>query len=77
MDFAETFGQVLKAHRKAAGYSQEELAHRTDMHSTTVSLYERGLRKPTLHSVFILARALEIQPSVLVAEFESMDPEID
>ena len=77
VDLAETFGQVLKKHRTAAEFSQEELAHRAEMHSTTLSMYERGERRPTLHTVFILARALGIKPSLLVTEVEGFQPELD
>lgn len=72
MNLGTAFGQVLKAHRLKAGFSQEELAFRADMHSTTISLYERGERQPSLYTVFILARALEIQPASLVAEIQQM-----
>ncbi len=70
------FGQVLKKHRMEAGFSQEELAFRADMHSTTISLYERGERQPTLHTVFILSHALEILPATLVAEVQGLKPVI-
>ncbi|MBC2592759.1 helix-turn-helix transcriptional regulator [Ruficoccus amylovorans] len=68
------FGAVLKEHRKTAGLSQEELAFRAGMHSTAISLYERGLRQPTLHTVFTLAQVLELRPSALVADMEGLKP---
>lgn len=70
------FGQVLKTQRLQAGFSQEELAFRAGMHTTTISLYERGERQPTLHTVFILSRALEILPATLVAKEQSLKPVI-
>ena len=76
MEFGIAFGQVLKTHRLQAGFSQEELAFRASMHSTTISLYERGERQPSLHSVFILSRALEILPATLVAEVQDLKPVI-
>lgn len=60
-----------------AGFSQEELAFRAGMHSTTISTYERGLRKPTLHTVFILAKALELKPDQMVAEVWELKPITD
>lgn len=76
MEFGQAFGQVLKAHRKAAGFSQEELAHRACMHSTAISLYERGLRQPTLHTVFNLSHVLGLQPSQIVSEVEALSPKL-
>lgn len=72
VELSIAFGQVLKAHRKNAGYSQEELAHRAGMHSTAISLYERGRRQPTLYTVFNISHVLGIQPSSLVAELEAL-----
>lgn len=77
MDLASTFGQVLKKHRTEAKFSQEELAHRAEMHSTTLSMYERGERRPTLHTVFILARVLGIKVSDLILEIEELKPQLD
>lgn len=74
MEFGLAFGQVLKAHRTEAGYSQEELAFRAEMHSTTISMYERGGRQPTLHTLFILAKALDVEPVDLVAELQALKP---
>lgn len=76
MELGTAFGQVLKAHRLQAGFSQEELAYRSDMHSTTISLYERGGRQPSLHTVFVLCRALELQPDAMVAEVMKLKPKI-
>lgn len=72
MELSIAFGQVLKAHRKSAGFSQEELAHRAGMHSTAISLYERGGRQPTLYTVFKISHVLGIKPSSLVAELEAL-----
>lgn len=76
MEFGQAFGQVLKAHRTGAGLSQEELAFRANMHSTTISLYERGGRKPSLHTVFIIAGALKLRPDALVAELAELNPDL-
>jgi len=77
MDFGEAFGRVLKAHRTGAGLSQEELAHRAGMHSTTISLYERGERRPSLQTIFIIAGSLNLRPEELVAEVGKLNPKLD
>lgn len=74
MEFGHAFGLALKERRKNAGLTQEELAFRSEMHVTAISYYERGLRQPTLYTVFKLARILGIQPSALVREVEVLEP---
>jgi transcriptional regulator with XRE-family HTH domain len=63
---ARAFGAVLKQARTGAGLSQETLAERAELDRTTPSLYERGLRQPTLGTLLGLARALHLDPPVLV-----------
>lgn len=65
---AIAFGDVLKALREDAGLSQEEFARLARMHRTTPSLYERGLRQPTLTYLFVIALVLEIEAEQLVAD---------
>jgi XRE family transcriptional regulator, regulator of sulfur utilization len=65
---ARAFGQALKAARQAKGLSQEELAEEAELDRTTPSLYERGLRTPTLSVVIEIARALGLEPAQLVSE---------
>jgi transcriptional regulator with XRE-family HTH domain len=65
---ARAFGQALKAARLAKGLSQEELAEQAELDRTTPSLYERGLRTPTLSVVIEIARALGLEPAQLVSE---------
>jgi len=63
---ALTFGEVLRIARAAALLSQEEIAERAGLDRTTPSLYERGLRQPTIATLIALGRALGCDPSVLV-----------
>jgi transcriptional regulator with XRE-family HTH domain len=59
-------GRNVAALRKEAGFSQEELAFRADVHRTEVSLIERGKRDPRLGTLVKLARALEVTPEILI-----------
>ena len=77
LNLGRAYGAVLKKHRTAAGLSQEELAHRANMHSSAISFYERGLRQPTLYTVFVLAGVFGVRPSGLVAEVEAHQPTLD
>lgn len=66
----EIFGQVLREHRQRAKLSQEELAFNAGFNRTFVSMLERGIRQPTLTTLFKLGKALNISPSELVANVE-------
>ena len=64
------FGMVLRRVRKEAERSQEDLALESGLDRTFISLLERGLRQPTLTSLFALATSLQVEPHVLVRETE-------
>lgn len=64
------FGRVLREQRTSAQLSQEQLALNADVDRTFVSQMERGIRQPTLTTLFKLARALQVQPSTLVSRTE-------
>ena len=66
MDLRRLVGQNVRIWRTRMGISQEELAFRANLHRTYVSGVERGVRNPTVLSVSRLAKALEVDPSVLL-----------
>ena len=59
------FGKSVRNIRKEKSISQEELASLCDFDRTYISLIERGLRNPSLTTVFRIAYALEKHPSDL------------
>lgn len=67
----QVFGQVLRELREEKKLSQEKLAEYCDLDRTYISLLERGLRQPTITTVFSLSKALDIQPSTLVQIVEA------
>lgn len=69
------FGVVLRRYRKEISLSQEQLAHNANLDRTYISLMERGLRKPTITTIFVLAIALNIQPYDLVKEVVQLQTE--
>lgn len=77
MILAQAFGKVIRDLRLKAGLSQDELAFDANMHPATISLYERGLRAPTLYTVFLLAKVLKTTPEALVAQVAAKNPEED
>ena len=56
----EQFAANLRHHRNHAGLSQEALADICDLHRTEISLLERRKRSPSLETIVILARGLNL-----------------
>ena len=63
---------IITRYRRAAGYSQEELAEHAEIHRTYVSQIERGIKSPTLPVLFRLASALNISVAELIGEVEKI-----
>jgi len=66
------FAKVLKTLRIKKKLSQEELAFRSNLDRTYISLLERSVHQPTIGTIFALAQALDIKPSEMIklVEFE-------
>lgn len=74
LDSIETsFGRVLKELRQKQGLSQEELGFQSGYHRTYISLLERGLKSPSLNTIFQMANALGINPSDMISRVERDD----
>lgn len=61
------FGNNLKRHRKAKGYSLRQFAALADIDHAMVDRYERGITNPSLTTIAKLAEALEIDPCDLIS----------
>ena len=59
-------GRLIRKHRNAKGWSQEELADRAGMHRTFISSIERGVRNPTVTSLHRVASAMGLTVSELL-----------
>lgn len=70
----QAFGKTLRKVRLEKGLTHEALAERASLHPTFISLLERGGRMPSLNTLFLLAKALDMVPSDLVAKVEKMKP---
>jgi transcriptional regulator with XRE-family HTH domain len=60
------FGEAVRGRRERLGLSQEDLAHRAQMHPTYLSQIERGKRNLSLFNIVRLAEALELPPGRLL-----------
>jgi transcriptional regulator with XRE-family HTH domain len=65
------FGKVLRKLREGKKLSQEKLAEYCDLDRTYISLLERGLRQPTITTLFKIAEALEMKPSEIIKQVET------
>lgn len=64
--YIKAFGEHLRKIRLSKDMAQEELAHRCDIPLSQVGRFERGVRSPTLSTILILARGLDIEPKALL-----------
>jgi transcriptional regulator with XRE-family HTH domain len=65
------FGDLMRELRRQKGISQERLALEAGIDRTFLSKMERGLRQPSLTTIFILAGALDARPSELLRALEA------
>jgi transcriptional regulator with XRE-family HTH domain len=65
-DIKKQLGQKIKDLRLRAGYSQEELAGKANLHRTYMSDIERGERNVSVENIKKIADALGVDPSELL-----------
>ncbi|WP_081420478.1 helix-turn-helix transcriptional regulator [Pseudoxanthomonas sp. Root630] len=66
------FGEVLRQVRTSRDVSQQDLALEAELDRTYISLLERGQRQPTLTTIIVLARALDVDAADLVKQTTSL-----
>ena len=67
---ARTFGERLRALRRARGWSLERLAEEAGLHWTYVGSVERGERNISLLNIVRLAAAVGADPADLVRDLK-------
>ena len=73
MDLCALVGANVRRHRRAAGLTQEELAHRANLDRTYLSDIERGIRNPTIMLLQDIAAVCGIHPAMfLLNECQAM-----
>lgn len=63
---AELFGAVVRELREARGWTQEQLAERSDMNASYLGFVERGDNVPTLTIIIQIAEGLGVAPADLL-----------
>jgi len=66
MSIRDVLARNIRQYRKAAGLSQEELAHRAEIDRTYISAIERSVYSATIDVVDRLAKALGIEAADLL-----------
>ena len=67
---AVVVGRVIQRFREERKRSQELVSGFAGIGRTHLSAIERGERKPTLETLFRIAEALGVKPSVIIAAIE-------
>ena len=70
MKIAIIFGRILQEARLDKGFSQEKLADLSGLDRSYISMLERGLRQPTINSLFSISKILEVKPSAIIKMVE-------
>ena len=60
-DILIVLGDKVRELRKEKNLSQEELAHRADVHRTYIGMIERAEKNITLSNIEKIAKALEVE----------------
>ena len=60
------FGEKIREIRKGKGLSQEEMAHKADLHRTYIGMIERAEKNITLLNIEKIANALEVNIKELI-----------
>jgi transcriptional regulator with XRE-family HTH domain len=63
---AEQFGATIRMIRRSYGWSQETLGGLAGLHRTEIQKLAGGRRDPRLETIVRLARALRVDPGLLV-----------
>lgn len=70
-----TTGQLIKAARKKAGMTQEELGKKTGVSGSSMAQWENDLRNPKLDTLQRIASALGVPVQELISDWEAVDKE--
>jgi len=68
---AHIFGATIRQMRSEVGLSQEEFAIRCHLHRTYIGSIERGEKNVTLETASKIAKALDINLSLIISRMET------
>ena len=68
----DAFGKVIKKQRLSEEFTQEAISEETGLARSYISELEMGKKDPSLFTIFKLAKALKIKPSLIIDEIEKL-----
>ena len=66
-------GKILKTERLARNKTQEQIALEAGLDRTYISMLERGEASPTLATLEIICRALNVRLSEIILRYEEIE----
>ena len=66
MDLTTEVGSRIRYHRKEHKLSQEELAERSGLHPSYIGQLERGIKKPTIDSLYKITKGMDLSISEII-----------
>ena len=64
--YRKVLGENIRTHRRKAGWSQEKLAEKSDLHHNYIGDIERGEENVSVDALVRIATALKVELSDLV-----------
>lgn len=65
-EFYAEVGRLVRVAREAAGITQDALADKVELSRTSVTNIEKGRQKIALHTLFLVAAAVGVEPASLL-----------
>lgn len=69
-ELMKAFGDILRKHRRSKKLTQEELGLEADVDRVFISRLESGTQKPSIATLFRVARVLQIEPHEIIKEVQ-------
>lgn len=69
-EVTRAFGDTIRDLRKKKGLSQEDLCHLAEISRSFLSEIERGVKQPTISTLFVLAENLGVKAATIVSKVE-------
>lgn len=69
--FKSAFGTAMKKIREDTGLSQEKFGFKVDLHRTFVSQVERGIKLPSLETLYSISKILGLSLSGIMRVVDS------
>ncbi|WP_049945014.1 helix-turn-helix domain-containing protein [Butyrivibrio sp. AC2005] len=77
MDITEEIGNRIRFYRKDRKLSQEELAEMSDLHPSYIGQLERGIKTPSVDTIYRITKGLDVTMSDFLKNIETFDTDED